>query len=255
MNADLIISLGPNCRNTWNIRKYFKIQKAYPFDWWITPAKSLLAMIEPEFEFQVFMSDLHITVPKDNSNTVYNSRLNILHHHDFDRMNGVVCRINNRQVDAVNDKYIALFRRFHNDLKQAEHPVAILNGVDSGWIEKTPNGQENSLLNGKISPDNLIQAIRAHLGNKLCVIIINIGSSDKIQKVDGGIIISVRDSGKRDDIPHYLNWAEPLHAFRCAYEKLSLKLITSFDPNPGEGELQSNNSPELSLLRTLVGKG
>ncbi len=75
--TDLLFSLGPNCKNTWNLRNYFGFERAYPFDWWTTPAKSMLQMIEEGFEFHIRREDLFIS-PTTEHNTVYNYKLNLL---------------------------------------------------------------------------------------------------------------------------------------------------------------------------------
>ncbi len=43
---DEIISLGNHCRVAYNLRRTFGITRAFPFDWWITPASSLVAFLD-----------------------------------------------------------------------------------------------------------------------------------------------------------------------------------------------------------------
>jgi len=43
---DEIVSLGGSCRITYNLRRTFGIRHAFPFDWWVTPVRSMIAFLE-----------------------------------------------------------------------------------------------------------------------------------------------------------------------------------------------------------------
>ena len=44
-----IVSLGGNCMLTMEVRKFFGIQAANLFDWWITPGDALVLLVENDF--------------------------------------------------------------------------------------------------------------------------------------------------------------------------------------------------------------
>jgi hypothetical protein len=45
VRADLVISLGTNCEVTFQLRRVFRTERAYPFDWWITPLHVVAALL------------------------------------------------------------------------------------------------------------------------------------------------------------------------------------------------------------------
>jgi tetratricopeptide (TPR) repeat protein len=201
---DFIFSLGPSCRNTWNLRNYFGIERAYPFDWWITPAKSMLRMIESGFHFHVDLADLYIT-PTNEHNTVYNHKYNIMHHHDFPRRGPkeVVLSITDKDIQNINSKYKKLFERLFEDVRNASNPVAVLDGNFSGW------------------PD-AYKEVRDRLAKKLRLLFIFISNKEeKIEEHEWGWIICLPDLGTRENLKDAdLHHAEPIHVFRQAYRQL-----------------------------------
>ena len=40
-----IVSLGPRCATTYNLRRHYNFATAYPFDWWISPAGGLIQIL------------------------------------------------------------------------------------------------------------------------------------------------------------------------------------------------------------------
>lgn len=226
--TDLIFSLGPNCRNTWNLRSYFGFDHAYPFDWWITPAKSMLKMIEQGFRFHVDKEDLHIT-PTNKHNTVYNYNFNLLQHHDFQRQwgqyPGVIFSVTDEDIEKINSKYNRLFARLIEDVKNASNPIAVLNGSFSGWPTDFEGILTNPVLNGFIPPTELAGEIRDRLGKKLRLAFISVG--EKVHEDhEWGWKISVPDLGLRENMKD-TEWAEPIHVFRQAYKQLGFSLTKS----------------------------
>ncbi|MHB1348531.1 MAG: glycosyltransferase [Desulfobulbaceae bacterium] len=221
--SDLIISLGPDCLNTWNLRSYFGIERAYPFDWWITPAKSMLMMIEPGFSFHLSRGDLRITSP-DVHNTVYNYKLNILQHHDFHRHweghPGVIFSITDEEIENLNCKYIRLFKRLGQDIRNASNPVAVLSGSFGGWSSEVKGIPANQGLNGYIPPVELAREVRDRLGKKLKLAFITVGET-KFEDYEWGWEIRLPDTGGRENIQG-IEWAEPIHVYRKAYRQIGL---------------------------------
>lgn len=56
--CDLFISLGSNCEVSYNIRRFFGFEAAYPFDWWITPLSPVPKLIESDFALELTTENL-----------------------------------------------------------------------------------------------------------------------------------------------------------------------------------------------------
>lgn len=112
---DSIVSIGSNCEVTRNLWDYFGVSTAYPFDWWITPFHATLEVLESGFSGLFEATNLH--VPPDRG-TVVDTRLNIMHHHDFARDDDGKVRVDEieQQLQALKNKYRFLAQRFVSDL-------------------------------------------------------------------------------------------------------------------------------------------
>jgi hypothetical protein len=113
---DRIISLGCNCELALNIRDYFGVERAYPFDWWITPFQALWKLLEGRFHNLFNINNLELS---SDLLTVRDTYYNLLYHHDFERTEDhkiIPDRIE-QQLPAVKQKYDMLMQRFFNDLK------------------------------------------------------------------------------------------------------------------------------------------
>lgn len=81
--ATQIISLGPRCTTTYNLRRYYNFQSAFPFDWWITEEQAmhrLLADLDPGKIY-----DPALLALTENAVSVTNTHYDILLHHEFPR--------------------------------------------------------------------------------------------------------------------------------------------------------------------------
>jgi hypothetical protein len=245
-DPDLVFSLGPNCRNTWNLRHYFESDRAYPFDWWITPVKSMIALLDRDRPFQVAAEDLVVTAPEGGTNSVYNRRLNLLHHHDFDRDGSLVRPITEAAVAKLNAKYTALFARFWADLDRAARPLAVLNGIFGGWPARTPDGGRNPALNGRPPAQEVFDAVRQRLGSRLRLLVIDVGEAGR-QDLDGGTLIRLPDPGTRMDLPKGQEYAEPIHVFRDAFAAMGLApgAVRQAEDAAAAALAISNNTPRV----------
>ncbi len=223
MESDFIFSLGPNCRTAWNVRHHFGIERAAPFDWWITPARSALLLLDPGFEFHVRREDLAVSAPTQ-LNSVYNHRLNVLHHHDFPRSgeHHAVLEVSDDDIAKVNSKYAALFDRFHADLQRAQAPVAVLNGIFAGFVRDYQGVPVNGPLNEPITAEEFARTARRLVGDKLRLVIIDIAPERAVEHA-WGQELQQPDLGRRDCAPN-LQWAEPAHVFKAAFERIPLRL-------------------------------
>ncbi|UCF51160.1 MAG: hypothetical protein JSV48_16710 [Bradyrhizobium sp.] len=220
---DLVVSLEPSCRMAWNVRRYFGRERAYPFDWWITPARSMLRLLDRTVEFEVSRDDLEITAvnPTGASNTVYNKRLDLLHHHDFERVDGKVLDLPAGRIAMINARYRILFARLWYDADAARAPLAVLNGISTGWPDTMPADAPGRELNGPLGPQELVSAVRARLGEKWRVLIIEIGPSSRMV-LDGGLAVTIPDTGLREsDLDPADHYVEPVHVFRAAFDEIT----------------------------------
>jgi hypothetical protein len=114
---DKIISLGCNCELTWNIRDYFGIERAYPFDWWITPFRALWKLLENRFHNLFNINNLEVS---PDLLTVKDKYYNLLYHHDFERTEDDKIIADNifQQLPLVKQKYDMLIDRFFKDLQK-----------------------------------------------------------------------------------------------------------------------------------------
>jgi len=243
---DLVVSLGPNCRNTWNLRQFFSFERAYPLDWWITPVRSMLNLIEQRKEFHVTRDDLIVSETRNGSNTVYNIKLNLTHHHDFDRANRLVQEISSEAVDRLNSKYQYLFSRFWEDLEQVSRPLLVMNGIMGGFEGRPEFVAADPSLNGSMSPEEVIGRLREALGEKSRVLIIDVGEESDME-FEGGRAIWLPDRGKRENMESRFSYAEPVHVFREAYARAGLTgvhLDAEEDLEPSRLRI-SNNTPRM----------
>jgi hypothetical protein len=113
---DKIISLGCNCEVTWNIRKYFGIECAYPLDWWITPYQALRMLLENRFHDLFNINNLEVS---HDLLTVRDTYYNLLYHHDFKRTEDdkIIDDIIDQQLPLLKQKYDMLIERFFHDPK------------------------------------------------------------------------------------------------------------------------------------------
>ncbi len=113
---DRIISLGCNCELALNIRDYFGIERAYPFDWWITPFQALWKLLEGRFHNLLNINNLEVS---SDLLTVRDKYYNLLYHHDFKRTEDdkIIPDSIDQQLSLVKQKYDMLIHRFFNDLQ------------------------------------------------------------------------------------------------------------------------------------------
>jgi hypothetical protein len=102
-----VVSLGGNCMGTMEMRKFYGVEAANLFDWWITPGDALVRLIENDFD-DLFAAE-YLKMVGDRK-SVANLRYGILHHHDFPR-------------NDVEDRVIAITRE---DLQRNREKFAYL---------------------------------------------------------------------------------------------------------------------------------
>ncbi len=113
---DHIIGLGGHCQTAYQIRRYFGVRKAYPFDWWVTPTIGLVELVETEFS-DLFKEDNLKIVHEKTGPAVTCTKYHLMHYHDFDeaKINGHYSPYLVRTQCAKNhSKFSYLISRFLN---------------------------------------------------------------------------------------------------------------------------------------------
>jgi hypothetical protein len=128
-----VVSLGGNCMVALEVRKFFGIEAANLFDWWITPGDALVLLIEKDFEGLFLRENLKIV---GEGQSVANTRYGILHHHDFFR-NDDTRRVEEiREPEIVgNVNKLAYLKKRWDDLACNPDPVLF---VRWGWEINEP---------------------------------------------------------------------------------------------------------------------
>jgi hypothetical protein len=83
-----IVSLGGNCRLTYNLRRHYGFNSGYPFDWWITTLPAATKVLEePDLQKLFNPKFLRGVVPKHGRgiSTVRNTYYRISMNHEFPR--------------------------------------------------------------------------------------------------------------------------------------------------------------------------
>lgn len=113
---DHIIGMGGHCQTAFQIRRYFDLDRAYPFDWWVTPTIGLVELLETGFE-DIFREDYIKIVQETTGPAVTCSRYHLMHYHDFDeaKINDAFSPYLVRQLcERNNSKFAYLITRLLN---------------------------------------------------------------------------------------------------------------------------------------------
>lgn len=81
--ATQIVSLGCRCATTFNLRRYYSFSSAYPFDWWITPERGVLGLLDrPDVDWLYDPRELELAA---DHRSVQHRALGVMLHHEFPR--------------------------------------------------------------------------------------------------------------------------------------------------------------------------
>lgn len=124
---DRVISLGTNCTISFHLRRFFGVERAYPFDWWFTPLDAVAPVLASRFAVEIDRDNLAVV---GGRRSIINRKYRILHHHDFPRVPGnrLIAPDWISAIGACRAKYAALGRRFFDDLAPARRALFFLNG-------------------------------------------------------------------------------------------------------------------------------
>lgn len=111
---DHIISLGSFCQTAYQLRRLFGDRGAHVFDWWVTPSRALIDLLETGFSDLLLPENMRI-VAEDAGEAVMCSRYGLMHYHDFynakvkDKYNPFLVRAG---CQSILPKYEHLVRKF-----------------------------------------------------------------------------------------------------------------------------------------------
>jgi hypothetical protein len=222
---DMAMSLGPKCAMAWHIRANFGVSTAYPFDWWIAPARSVLAMLDPRFEFDLEMTDIQITEKSSKTNTAFNRKLNVNHHHDFPRgADRHIEDISDGRMAEVKAKYHHLFRRMKEHIQAARSPMFFMAGVQSGTSTRITGAMpEGPLapLAAPITEQEVVSQLTEFVGEKARLAIIAPGSDFAVHRIEDR---AIRLQFPADLPPSqgHARWVQPVAGYAWAFETLGL---------------------------------
>lgn len=130
---DMIASLGSWCGPAFNIREYFGVKNATPFDWWVSDYDSTVKMLEENFANMLKMENLRLRDGKSPRETVICDHYGVLHHHDFrregddhgtweDGYHTAAPIIDDlaSQIDGVREKFNYIMNRFRGNVEGAD---------------------------------------------------------------------------------------------------------------------------------------
>jgi hypothetical protein len=221
---DLVFSAGPYCRSAFHVRRLFDQQLAFPFDWWVTPASSLMQMLRPDYRFSLSREQVFFT---QSAQVALNSRDQILHLHDFERTaTGELSTENlDEQLVRINAKYTFLFERLRQMLQQADRCLLIFEGLMPA-LELEPYRQRTASPE-LIYPDlaaafatDLVAMLRDAYGVEATLVCFKLGAAaierqQDLLMITAPLLPSVFD---QDAEPYQRPWAsyDLLFAYLCA---------------------------------------
>lgn len=134
---DHIISLGGHCQTSYQIRRHFGIDTAYPLDWWVTPTIALVRLFESGFA-DIFREENMRIVDEHTGPAVMCGHYGMMHYHDFDeaKINGIYSPYLVRTKCAINNsKFSYLMTRLLNVTGKV-----LFIRYSSGWVQNFPQG-------------------------------------------------------------------------------------------------------------------
>lgn len=140
--VDRIISLGTNCEITFHLRSVFGFERAYPFDWWITPLNAIAPILLSRFALDIESDNLEVV---GGGRSIINRKYRLLHHHDFPRLpeSELIDQSWPAAIGDCRSKFEALGKRFFEDVSGSQRIAFFIN--QSGGHEFLQN-EELSVL-------------------------------------------------------------------------------------------------------------
>lgn len=233
---DAIISAGPRCSTAWHLRRVFELEKAYPFDWWVTPLQSLIRLLLEGQSFEFDPDDL-VVLDTTHGETVLNQRWLLQHHHDFRRdPDERIDRsdLNPESLAALNQKYQFLFNRFRQQIGEARSPLLVIGehlSLDQ-WCQQLSNLPVASLeLIARSRPEpsieDVVAGLREFLNPRLTILFCDAGDPACWSPSDG--LIRLRSHPIKSRVDHQLqdhhDWIQPLLAWDLRWQMLANHLL------------------------------
>jgi hypothetical protein len=227
--VDLAVSIGPNCRVAWHVRRHFNFERAYPFDWWVASTYGVMTILNQNFNFHVKSEDL---VELNDPQTIYNRKLHLIHQHDFPRKDGKPI-VNKDTLRNLNEKYAFLISRLREDAAKASNIAFFFGGHSSEiWRLSALAGteaKEREALGITSSWSSMADELQAIFGARAHLYIVEVGTKS-MTSGKNFTRITAPDDGLRLLNPGH--FAEPASTFMNLMKSLDLSLSAAhFDEN------------------------
>lgn len=113
MQVTHVVSLGRNCRPAWQARRFWKIERAYPFDWWITPVPGFCRFL-CDWDVNRLYRGASELIEDGRIASIWHEGYDIRLYHEFTRAadGSTVLPGWRAQLKAARDRTGALMRRF-----------------------------------------------------------------------------------------------------------------------------------------------
>ncbi len=113
--VDRIISLGALCEVAFQARRFARAERAYPFDWWITPMAGVGKALEAGTD-AVFAPEHLVKVPDYGGDRALYSRLSgTVHLHEYPKAEDFLLLGEDAIAATLQSKYAFLHRRMLDD--------------------------------------------------------------------------------------------------------------------------------------------
>lgn len=131
--ATNIVSVGEACANAYNLRRFYNIGEAYPFDWWVCEAQQTVAFLrDPDLGRLYNPELLELT---EGRSSVRHKEYGILLHHEFPKewVDGAarVVRDWQEHINAPLQRSTKLLNRFMAMNAPGRRIAFIINGKNS----------------------------------------------------------------------------------------------------------------------------
>jgi Putative papain-like cysteine peptidase (DUF1796) len=233
---DPVISAGPRCTTAWHLRRVFKREQAYPFDWWVTPLPSLVRLLKESKTFCFELEDL-VILDTPHGETVLNRQWLLQHHHDFQRLdNGSIdcANLNADSLATLNQKYRFLFERLLKQIRDAQNPLLVIgeNLSLQQWCQQLPGlpvdvVEQIARSQPEPSIEDVVAILRESLNPSLTILFCDDGEPACWMARDG--LIQLRSQSIKSCIDQQIDdrhdWIQPLLAWDLRWQMLANHLL------------------------------
>lgn len=150
LTYDAVISLGCRCDTAFQIRNYFGIDRAYFFDWLISPLSSVINLLDNDFSDVCLRENLEIIpapVSGPTVETVIDKKYGYALHHEFSRTpEGRISAAFEEEFAKANSKLLFLSQRLNWILSNRGRVLFVRRGGDFDIRDEIPYKNDDSCI-------------------------------------------------------------------------------------------------------------